>query len=386
MLPVKHIRLLYLINEVKTETKLKLLFMKKKLHRFLSLLLQSVAFWTIALFCYGMFRYFGIEQEIGVTMLKGFEGGAVFIWPLVILTSVGLGLGVLYALIDFLFEKYVSKNISLGFNIAYKIGLYLMATVLTLTAFGSIASHFILVNVQFKFGWWLHEKRFWSLLFFLFVSSIVYSFVKIAIERFGSGTFIKILMGSYKIPKEENRIFMFLDLRDSTTIAEQLGHQKYSQFIQDCFFDLNEVILNHDAEIYQYVGDEAVLSWPYKKGLANNNCLGVFFAFQQQQELRKAYYMEKYSIYPEFKAGLHGGTLMVAEVGSVKKELAYHGDVINTSARIQAKCNTFEVSLLISEKLLKDLHIDEFSISKSLGNILLKGKREKVNLYAVERS
>ena len=375
---------MYAISDKKSKTKLKLLLMNKNLSHFLDLLIQSVAFWTVALFCYGMFRYFGIEQEIGVTINKGFEGQGIFFRPLVKLTFIGIGLGVLYALVDFLFEKYVSRKISLGLGIAFKIWLYLIATIITMTTFGSIASQFFTVNVQFNFGWWLQEKRFWNLVFFIFVSSIVYSFVRIAAERFGRGIFIKILLGYYKNPKEENRIIMFLDLKDSTTIAEQLGHQKYSKFIQDCFFDLNEVVLNHDAEIYQYVGDEAVLSWPYKKGVANNNCLGVFFAFQQQRELRKAYYIEKYGNYPEFKAGLHGGPLMVAEVGSVKKELAYHGDVINTSARIQAECNSYNVSLLISEKLLKDLQLDKFSISRSLGNVRLKGKKEEVKIYAVE--
>jgi adenylate cyclase len=310
--------------------------------------------------------------------------GSLLITPLVVLTFVGIGLGVLFALVDLLFDKYVSKKISLGLSLSFKIWLHLITTILTVTTIGTIASRYIIVNVQFKFGWWLYEKRFWSLVFFIFVASIVYSFIKIAAERFGRGVFIKILMGSYKNPKEENRIFMFLDLKDSTTIAEQLGHHKYSQFIQDCFFDLNEVVVNYDAEIYQYVGDEAVLSWPYEKGLTNNNCLGLFFAFQQQRESRKAYYFEKYGVYPEFKAGLHGGTLMVAEVGSVKKELAYHGDVINTSARIQAECNTYNVSLLISENLLKDLHTDALFTSKSLGNILLKGKQEKVTIHTVD--
>lgn len=360
--------------------------MGKKTSHFLSVLLKSVAFWTIALYCYGMFRFFGIEQEVDFTTNKGLEGRDIFIRQLVLLTSVGIGLGLLYAIVDKLFEKYVSKKISLGLSIALKIWLYLLASILTVTTFGTIASQFISVHIQFKFGWWLHEKRFWSLVFFIFISAIVYSFIKITTERFGKGIFIKMLMGYYKTPKEENRIFMFLDLKDSTTIAEQLGHQKYSQFIQDCFFDLNEVMLNHDAEIYQYVGDEAVLSWPYKKGIANNNCLGLFFAFQQQLEFRKAYYIKRYRNYPKFKAGLHGGKLMVAEVGTVKKELAYHGDVINTSARIQAECNTYKVSLLISESLLKDLNIEKFSVSKSLGNIVLKGKQEKVIIYAVEKS
>jgi adenylate cyclase len=144
------------------------------------------------------------------------------------------------------------------------------------------------------------------------------------------------------------------------------------------------VVLKYDAEIYQYVGDEAVLNWPYKKGLTNNNCIGVFFAFQQQRLSRKEYYLEKYSVYPEFKAGLHGGPLMVAEVGSVKKELAYHGDVINTSARIQAECNTHNVTLLLSEKLLKDLGVDQFSTTKSLGSILLKGKKQEVRIHTIQ--
>ena len=163
-------------------------------------------------------------------------------------------------------------------------------------------------------------------------------------------------------------------------MLNNLGHHKYSQFIQDCFYDLNEVVLDYNAEIYQYVGDEAVLSWPYQKGLANNNCVGVFFAFEAQRKSRKDYYLEKYEVFPEFKAGLHGGSLMVAEVGFVKKELAYHGDVINTSARIQAECNKHNVTLLLSEKLLRDLKIDILSKTKSLGNVILKGKQKEVNI------
>lgn len=93
--------------------------------------------------------------------------------------------------------------------------------------------------------------------------------------------------------------------------------------------------------------------------------------------------MEKYGIFPKFKAGLHGGRLMAAEVGFVKKELAYHGDVINTSARIQAECNKHNVDLILSEELLKDLRIEHFTASRSLGNVLLKGKRKKIGIYTL---
>ena len=191
------------------------------------------------------------------------------------------------------------------------------------------------------------------------------------------------LLGTYKKPKEEKRVFMFLDLKSSTTIAETLGHFKYSQLIQDSFYDLNDIVPTYSAEIYQYVGDEAVLSWPYHKGLANNNCVALFFAFQTILKSRNSYYMNKYGLVPEFKAGLHGGKLMVAEVGVVKKELAFHGDVINTSARIQSECNTYNVAVLISEALKEDLQADSKYAMKPIGSLLLKGKKKELNVFAI---
>lgn len=360
--------------------------MNRNASRFLKLLWQSVLFWTMVMFCYGIFRYYGMDQEIAFTVKKEFAGRRVLTEPLMVLTTMGVGLGLLYAVVDFLFEKYMPKKIPLGVQLLIKTWLHFVATIFIMTAVGRTASQILDVNIEFKVGWWIYEKRFWSAMFYIIVFSFIFSFIKMATERFGNGMFLKMLLGTYTNPKEEERIFMFLDLKDSTTIAENLGHHKYSQFIQDCFLDLNEVVLKYDAEIYQYVGDEAVLSWPYKKGLSNNNCIGLFFAFQEQRLSRRAYYEQKYNVYPEFKAGLHGGALMVAEVGFVKKELAYHGDVINTSARIQAECNTYNVTMLLSEKLLKDLKIDEFSTSKLLGNVLLKGKREEVKIHTIQKA
>jgi adenylate cyclase len=37
---------------------------------------------------------------------------------------------------------------------------------------------------------------------------------------------------------------------------------------------------------------------------------------------------------PEFKGALHGGNVVVSEVGKYKSEIAYHGDVLNTTSRM----------------------------------------------------
>lgn len=351
--------------------------------QFFRFLWQSSLFWTFALFSYAVFRFYGLNEELAAAAYENFETQPFRI-PLLVASSMGLGLGLLYGLIDFVYEKYLFKKVSLGAGLLLNTLFHFISTIFIFTAGLTLFSKVIPLNLNLEPGWWMTDKRFWSIMWYIVLASLVFSFIKIATERFGPGVFVKMLLGKYKNPKEEDRIFMFLDLKDSTTIAEKLGHHLYSQFIQDCFFDLNEVVLGYNAEIYQYVGDEVVLSWPYEKGLMNNNCLGVFFAFETQRESRKAYYFEKYGVFPEFKAGLHGGSLMAAEVGFVKKELAYHGDVINTSARIQAECNKHNVTLLISEKLLNDLQNDKRSSSKFLGSVLLKGKQKEVNIHTVE--
>jgi len=203
-------------------------------------------------------------------------------------------------------------------------------------------------------------------------------------DKFGQGVLINFLLGKYHRPKEENRIFMFMDLKSSTTYAEKLGHIKYSQFIQDCFFDITDVITTYDAKIYQYVGDEVVLSWSIKEGIEHGHCINTFFAYDTLIKSKKNYYKKKYGIIPEFKAGLHLGKVTVAEVGEIKKELAYHGDVLNTAARIQGKCNDFQKRLLISESMKSKVENQNLFDFSGIGEVSLKGKAKSLNLYEVK--
>ena len=235
-------------------------------------------------------------------------------------------------------------------------------------------------------GWWKTNLRFWITVLYFVVASIVFSLFRIANDRFGRGNFIQVLIGKYKRPKEQEHVLMFIDLKDSTKIAERLGHKKYSQFIQDCFIDLNLSLSNFGAEVYQYVGDEAVIYWPSNKGFKNNNCINLFFAFQNRLKRRSKYYSKKYTFNPEFKAGLHFGKLMVAEIGTIKKDLAFHGDVINTASRIQSLCNNFSKHLLVSESILENLNISETHYQLISQDMELKGKEERLKIYAISKA
>lgn len=224
------------------------------------------------------------------------------------------------------------------------------------------------------FSFILHGATIISVLLFLDIN-----------EKFGQGVLKDFVLGKYHIPKQEERIFMFIDLKSSTTWAEKLGHVLYSQLIQDCFYDLTDVIIRHNAEIYQYVGDEVVLKWRTNKIKKKDIFIGAFFNYQETLNSKADYYQKKYGIAPVFKAGVNMGTVTVAEVGEIKKEIAYHGDVLNTAARIQAKCNEYEKMLMVSEDVYNFLGDSLTYQVQHVGELALKGKVELVNIYSIEK-
>ncbi|MEP4093671.1 adenylate/guanylate cyclase domain-containing protein [Reichenbachiella sp.] len=219
--------------------------------------------------------------------------------------------------------------------------------------------------------------------FWLLIVCLTLIFLQVN-DKFGPGIFKEFLLGKYFQPKREERIFMFLDLRSSTSIAEKLGEEKYFNFLKQVYSWVTPAILNHAGEIYQYVGDEIVISWKPKYGFLRANCLECFFDIQKSLKAKKGYFIEKYGVNPEFKAGLHYGHVMAGEIGVVKRDIAFSGDVLNTTSRIQEQCNPLGVDLLVS-KLLSDKlgSIDQKYHLKEIGAMHLKGKAEEVTLFTV---
>lgn len=220
----------------------------------------------------------------------------------------------------------------------------------------------------------------------LVTSSVVLFYIKIE-ELLGDRLFAKYLMGNYAKPKKEIRIFMFIDMKDSTTIAEQLNDYQFYEFVNECFRLMSKDILKTHAQILKYIGDEIIFTWKPKEGLKKSNCLRLFFAFEKSLEKKKADFEKKYGMYPEFKAGLHIGEVISAQIGDIKKSIDFSGDVINTAARIQSVCNRYDANLLISKELYQQLPSEKakYFQFEDLGKVELKGKEAPVNLYNVTK-
>ena len=200
------------------------------------------------------------------------------------------------------------------------------------------------------------------------------------------GELINFVLGKYHTPREVDRIFCFIDLKDSTSIAEKLGHYKFAMFLKEYYSDITEALRKTNAQIYQYVGDEIVLSWSYKNGLKNNNLINCFFQMKVIIKNLKQKYMNNYGIYPDFKAGIHGGQVIVTWVGEMKKEIVYIGDVLNTAARIQEQCKRLGKDFLISGELLNSINGLGKINASFIENTFLRGKEKQVKLYCLEKT
>jgi adenylate cyclase len=217
------------------------------------------------------------------------------------------------------------------------------------------------------------------------MAAFLFVFFKQMNKMFGPGILLQYLTGKYFNPKEEDRIFMFLDLKSSTSIAEKLSHVLYSKLIQDCFSELTDPVLDCKGQIYQYVGDEVVITWKKEDGLNNANCLNFYYDFINRLESKKEFFLRSYKVFPEFKAGLSLGRVTVAEVGELKTEIAYHGDVLNTAARIEGYCSEFNKPLLASEALVQELEKNKQFIIHFIGEVQLRGKEGISRIYSCEK-
>ena len=218
---------------------------------------------------------------------------------------------------------------------------------------------------------------------YILTIAMVLSFLRQLKSFFGKRVLFNYLIGIYHKPSIEERIFMFLDLNDATTLAEKLGPQKYSTLLRDFFNDIDEAFTHNKGQIFQYVGDEVVVIWNPKQGLKNNNCINSYFMALDIIEEKKEYYLNTYQSIPSFKAAIHIGEVSITEIGVSKKEIVYHGDTMNTTARICASAHKLGRKFLITKTLFDRLSINDNGIFNELGEHSFKGKDKKIVIYAI---
>ncbi len=287
-------------------------------------------------------------------------------------------------------EKKFSKR-TLRAKFFYKFIIYLSLFILIIVIFFPVASYLetgislLEAEAWQKLGRFLISVSFLITLFQLSVRLMVCLIYSAISENIGHQVFLNFLYGKYHQPKIEKRIFMFLDMKHSTTIAEKIGHETYFNLLKDYYDVMSDPIINSLGEVYQYIGDEVVITWNASQGLKDNNCLNCFEHIKENMKQHADAFQKKYGLVPDFKAGLHTGEVTTGEIGALKKEIFYTGDVLNTTARVQGLCNENNTDLILTSDLLNGLEDPKQWNAEYIGELPLKGKSKPVKLHKMHR-
>lgn len=203
-------------------------------------------------------------------------------------------------------------------------------------------------------------------------------------EHLGARVLTNFLTGRYHTPKQERRVFLFSDMKSSTAITERLGHARYFEFLRAYYDALADAVVQHEGEVYQYIGDEIVVSWPEEVGLRDANSVRCALGMREALRERAGWFAERFGVAPDLRAGVQTGDVTTGEIGALKKEIVFTGDVLNQTARIQALCKPLGEDILVGDALAARLdRVDGWGL-RSVGAHELRGKHRPVRLFAVD--
>lgn len=334
-----------------------------------------------------------IISEVGLTRNQNLnpDTDISFTIPVLIFANIAnIIVGFLVGLLEVVYLEKRFATHSFRAKLFYKFIIYISLFLLVIVFFYPVAFtletgvSLIEAEAWNKLGRFLTSISFFITLFQLSVTLFVCLIYSAVSENLGHHVFINLFTGKYHKPVVEKRVFMFLDMKSSTTIAEALGHVKYFNLLQAYYNIMSDPIINSFGEVYQYIGDEIVVSWKLGKGIEHANCIQCFFDIHDSLIANRERFMTQYGFEISFKAGVHFGEVTTGEIGALKKEIAFSGDVLNTTARIQSHCKELKSDLLISGALKELLPQTKYHFT-SKGEISLKGRNKKEELFGVSR-
>ena len=219
---------------------------------------------------------------------------------------------------------------------------------------------------------------------------IAFSFALIAValsylsidRLLGKGNLWRLMIGRYYRPREEARIFLFLDMEGSTAAAEKLGAPRFLELLASAVLDATPPILESRGEIHRYIGDEIVVTWPIAR--ADNAVKGAIATIAALDALAPDY-AARFGVAPRFRGGLHGGTVAVGEIGDVRREIVYLGDAVNVAKRLETEAGARRARLLVSGDVVAGLRDATLQARLAdLGEIPIAGRAAPLRTYVAE--
>jgi adenylate cyclase len=173
---------------------------------------------------------------------------------------------------------------------------------------------------------------------------------------------------------------LFSDIRDFTTLSEQMTPQENFKFINSYLSYMEPLIVQHQGFIDKYIGDAIMALFSdgaddaVKAGIAMLHTLAEY----NRQRTSAGY------VPVQIGVGINTGSLMLGTVGgNSRMDGTVIGDAVNLAARIENLTKNYGVSLLITQHTFDRLTNPTDYAIRVIDKVQVKGKSEWVTVYEV---
>jgi len=268
-----------------------------------------------------------------------------------------------------------------------QIPFWAMTVITTLVWMLSIAAGILIITPAIlgfdPYPYWYDRSTFvQDAAVFLVVAFIISVSVRIH-SLIGARMLLNFLLGRYHRPLRERCVFMFVDFLDARGLANRLGDLRAQSLISAVFFDIDGAIVELGGEPHRYLADELVVTWEFGRGTKDARCVKCALRIAALVRANAASYRDRFGEAPQLRMALHGGPVVVSEIGDDRREIVYFGDTINTTARLRGLAKKIRRTCLISAFLLEQVPLPSGIRVENMGSFALSGKALETHVYAL---
>ncbi len=177
---------------------------------------------------------------------------------------------------------------------------------------------------------------------------------------------------------EKNVHVMFSDIREYTTLAEDMTPRENFMFVNALAGKVGPIVKKNHGLINQYLGDTIMMLYLKTADDGVQAGIDILRMIDQYNIERKEQNRKPIRL----GIGLHSGPLMMGIIGdSMRTDAAVISDTVNTASRMEGLTKHFNVNFILSGETIKKLEDpDQFHL-RYLGKVQAKGKFQSIGIY-----
>jgi adenylate cyclase len=226
--------------------------------------------------------------------------------------------------------------------------------------------------------------NFWFGFIYSAVLSVLMNLVFGIANLIGPRALLNFITGRYHAPVEENRFVLFVDIAGSTGLAERLGGVGIHRFLDRTFRLLTTAVVDTRGEVLNYVGDEVIVTWPEREGSVDGRPLRCFMAMREELSRAASQFEHEFGASPRIRGSLHFGSVIVGEIGDIKRAIVFNGDVMNTAARLEELSRNVEGGFLASRAAMARFNSAPPFAVRDLGQLPIRGRADGIDVVGLD--